>query len=132
MFVVIGNLSPKWKNWYSLHKTIYEGHKIETITFHFALNQLIKELTHTLENSFSSTDLIFTSQQQFGCKFRSPFFSLSSSNCICKVWFTNKLYPSPSHTNVMFGITKMLMLILTDVHLTNLGWIVNVTDQFSV
>ena len=72
MFVVIGDLNAKSKNWDPLDRTTYEGNIIETITSHFGLHQLIHDATHILEKSSSCIDLIFSTQ--YGCKLGCSFF----------------------------------------------------------
>ena len=62
MFVAIGDLNAKSKNWHPSDRTTYEGNIIETITSHFGLHQLIHDPTYILGKSSSCIDLIFTSQ----------------------------------------------------------------------
>ena len=59
---IVGDFNAKFCNWYSHDKTSFEGSSIESITSQFALNQLINEPIHLLQNSSSCIDLIFTSQ----------------------------------------------------------------------
>ena len=59
--VMIGDFNAKSNNWYVNDKTFFEDRHIEQIASQFGLCQLIKWLTHVLENSSSCTDLIFTS-----------------------------------------------------------------------
>lgn len=94
LLVVIGDLNAK-SNCYSSDKTTYEGNKIETITSHFNLHQLIKEPTNIFENSSSYFDLSFTSQPNLVLNsVVHLLFTLSPSNCICNAWFTNTLSPT--------------------------------------
>ena len=58
--VVLGDFNTKSLNWYKHDKTTYKGSKIDAVTSQFALQQLIKELTHILGNCSSYIDLIFT------------------------------------------------------------------------
>ena len=61
--VVSGNFNAKSKNWYKHDITSYEGAKIDTLNTQFGLQQIIKEPTHILAESFFCIDLIFTSHQ---------------------------------------------------------------------
>ena len=123
MRIVIKYLNFKSENWYPL-KITYESNKVEIISSHFGLHQLFTESTHTLKNSFSCTDLIFTSQpnlgvNQFGSKFGISFFSSKLQYQIVIANFYLKIYyPQPYKRE--YGITKTLMRILSDVHLMNL------------
>lgn len=68
-----------------------------SLTSPFGLHQLINEPTHILKNLSSYIDLISTSQHSLVVNSRvsSSYSGLySSSNCICKVWFTNILSPT--------------------------------------
>ena len=58
----IGDFNAKSKNWYSQHKSSFEGRTIESIISQFGLYQLINEPTHLLENPSLGIDLIFTSR----------------------------------------------------------------------
>ena len=51
--VLIGDLNAKSKNWYCHAKSSHEGNSIENLTVQFALQQIIKEPTHT-SNTISS------------------------------------------------------------------------------
>ena len=62
LMTTIGDFNAKSKNWYSQHKSSFEGRTIESVISQFGLYQLINEPTHLLENSSSCIDLIFTSQ----------------------------------------------------------------------
>ena len=62
LIVILGDFNAKSSNWYKHDTTIYEGSKINAITSQFGLKQLIKEPTHSLNDSSSCIDLIFTSQ----------------------------------------------------------------------
>ena len=59
---VIGDFNAKSKNWSEGDRSTIEGNKIFFLTSQFGLSQIIKEPIHTLENSFSCIDLIFTTQ----------------------------------------------------------------------
>ena len=51
------------KIWYKHDKTLKEGAKIDALTWQFKLQQIIKELTHVLAESFYCIDSIFMSHQ---------------------------------------------------------------------
>ena len=57
-------------NWYKHDKTSYEGSTIDAIISQFGLQQLIKEPTHTLTDSSSCIDPLFTSQPNLVMKSR--------------------------------------------------------------
>ena len=57
----------------------YEGYKIDGITSTFGLQQIIKEPTHLIGDSFSCIDLIFTSQPNL--EMESGMHSLLHPNC---------------------------------------------------
>ena len=59
---IIGDSNAKSKNWSEDCRSTIEGSKIEFLTSQFGLSQIIKEPTHTLENSYSCIELIFTTQ----------------------------------------------------------------------
>ena len=60
--VVIGDFNVKSHNWYKVDKTIASGTKLEIMTSHYVLTQIINEPTHILEDSPSCIELIFTFQ----------------------------------------------------------------------
>ena len=60
--VVIGGFNVKSHNWYKGNKITAGGTRIEIMTSHYGLTQIINKPTHILEDSSSCTDLIFTSQ----------------------------------------------------------------------
>ena len=62
LIVLIGDFNVKCKTWYNCDKTTLEGSKLDALTSHFGLQQLIHEPTHILEKSSSCIDLIFTTQ----------------------------------------------------------------------
>ena len=68
------------------NKTTYEGYKIDAITSHFGLQQLIKELTHFNRLIFMYWSVIYFSNQPRN-GIRSSFLTslkLSSPNNLCK------------------------------------------------
>ena len=60
--IVIGDFNVKSHNWYKGNKTTASGTKLEIMTSHYGLTQIINEPTHILEDASSCIDLIFTSQ----------------------------------------------------------------------
>ena len=62
LFVAIGDFNAKLRHWYSPDNNIFEEISVESVASQFGLHQIIKELTHILENSLSCIDLVFTSQ----------------------------------------------------------------------
>ena len=60
--VVIGDFNVKSHNWYNCGKTTASGAKLEIITSHYGLTQIINEPTYILEDASSCIDLIFISQ----------------------------------------------------------------------
>ena len=62
LIVVFGDFNIKSNLWFKGDKPSYEGSKIDAITSHFGLQQLINEPTHLVVDSSSFIDLIFTSQ----------------------------------------------------------------------
>ena len=98
MFVVIGDLNAKSKNWHPSDRTTYEGNIIETITSHFGLHQLIHDPTHILGKSSSCIDLIFTSQPNMVVN-SGVHFSLHA-NCHHQIVFAKcdlKIYYPPPY-----------------------------------
>ena len=120
MFVVIGDLNAKSKNWYPSDRTTYEGNINETITSHFGLHQLIYDPTHILEKSSSCIDLIFTSQPNMAVK--SGVHSSLHANCHHQIVFAkfDLKYIILHRTNVKYGTTKRLIPSLLDVQFMNL------------
>ena len=60
--VVIGDFNAKSHNWYKDDKNTASGSKLEVMTSHYGLTQIINEPTHILEDSSFCIDLVFTSQ----------------------------------------------------------------------
>ena len=60
LVVAIGDFNAKSKSWYINDSTTSQGNVFENITSQFALQQIIKEPTHILDNSSSCIDLITT------------------------------------------------------------------------
>ena len=59
LIVILGDYNG---NWYKQDTTTCEGSKIDAITSHFGLKQLIQKPIHILNDSSSCIDLLFTSQ----------------------------------------------------------------------
>ena len=62
LLVIKGDFNTKCQNCYNYDKINFED-SLDGLTNQFSLQQLIHKLTHTLENSTSSCDLILTNQQ---------------------------------------------------------------------
>ena len=62
LIVLLGDFNAHTQNWYRSGKTTYKRIEIDGITSQFCLELLIHEPTHITGDSFSCTDLIFTSQ----------------------------------------------------------------------
>ena len=62
LIVVLGDFNAQTKRCYPLGKTTYERTRIDGITSHFGLEQLIHELTHIIGERSSCIDLIFVFQ----------------------------------------------------------------------
>ena len=60
--VVTGDFNVKLHNWYKGDKATASGIKLEIITSHYRLTQIINGPTHILEDASSCIDLISTSQ----------------------------------------------------------------------
>ena len=60
--VVVGDLNAKSHNSCKGDKTTASGSKLEIMTSHYGLSQIINELTYILKDSSSCIDLVFTSQ----------------------------------------------------------------------
>ena len=62
LIVALGDFDVKSSIWYKYDKATHEGFEIDDLTSEFGLQQLIKESTHILTDSFSCIDLLFTFQ----------------------------------------------------------------------
>ena len=85
---MMGDFNAKSKKWFCVDKTTSEGKEIEFLTSNFGLDQIIKESTNILPNSFSCIDLIFTSQPYIVMEsgvHSSLHPKLSSSDNFCKI-----------------------------------------------
>ena len=60
--VAISYFNARLRHWYSHDTNAFEGISVENVVPQFRLHQMIKEPEHILENSYSSIDLVFTSQ----------------------------------------------------------------------
>ena len=61
LFVVNDDFKAKSSNWYCRYKSALEGDTVNNITKQYGLHQVFREPTHTLDNTSSCIDLIFTS-----------------------------------------------------------------------
>ena len=59
---MIGDFNAKSSNWSSNDPTTADGAQLNYLTSLYGMKQVITEPTHTLENSSSCTDLIFSNQ----------------------------------------------------------------------
>ena len=62
LLAVICDFNAKSSNWYTKHKTSFEGNTIENVTSQLGLHQINNEPTHILPIFSSCIDLILTSQ----------------------------------------------------------------------
>ena len=83
----------KSRTLYINEKTTAEDTKMEFVTSKYQLHQIINESIHVIETPLFCTDLIFTSQQNFGSTFK------------CSSIFTPKL-PSSNIINRKYGVTS--------------------------
>ena len=60
--IVIGDFNVKLHNWYKGNKTTASWTKLEIMTSHYGLTQIISKPTHMLEDASSCIDFIFKSQ----------------------------------------------------------------------
>ena len=137
MFVVIGGLNAKSKNWYPSDRTTYEGNIIEAITSHFCLHQLIHDPKHILEKSSSCIDLIFTSQPNMVVKsgVHSSLHANCHHQCVFAKFDLKIYYPLPYEREVWYYQEANSILIRRAIHefnwkrtLSNL----NVDEQVTV
>ena len=57
---MIGDFNAKSSNWSSNDTMTVEGNQLDYLTSLYGMKQVINEPTHTLENSSSCIDLIFS------------------------------------------------------------------------
>ena len=60
--VMLGDFNAKFKTWCASDNNMPEGTRLKSLTSCLGFQQLIAKPTHTLQNSASCIDLIFTSQ----------------------------------------------------------------------
>ena len=65
LIVALGDVNPRTNGWYPLCKTTYEGTRIDGITSHFGLEQLIHQPPHITGERSSCIDLIFHTRGNF-------------------------------------------------------------------
>ena len=100
LIVILGDYNG---NWYKHDTTTCEGSKIDAITSHFGLKQLIQKPTHILNDSSSCLDLLFTSQPNVAME--SGVHSSLHQNCHHQLIYTKVnlkvSYPPPYLTRDM-------------------------------
>ena len=112
LMVTLGNFNTKSCNWFKQDKTTAEGSEIEVTSMQFGFHPIINEPMHTLDNSFSCTDLLFTSQPNLIVELGvHSFLHLNSHHLTIFVKFNVQLF---NHllTFRRFGPVKMPILIL--------------------
>ena len=65
MAYVLGDFNTKSKSWYKNDTNSLEIFMTDAVTSNYGLHQLIQEMTHILDLSYSCVDVIFTSQPSF-------------------------------------------------------------------
>ena len=66
LLTAIGDFNAKSSNWYNKDKSSFEGDTIDNVTSQLGLHQIFNQPTHTLPNSSSCIDLIFTFSAKHG------------------------------------------------------------------
>ena len=61
--MIIGHFNAKSHKWYKGDKTTASRSKLEIVSSHYGLTQIINEPAHIIKNSSSCIDLAFTSQR---------------------------------------------------------------------
>lgn len=115
LLVIKGDFNTKCQNCYNYDKINFED-SLDGLTNQFSLQQLIHKLTHTLENSTSSCDLILTNQQNVVFTFH------CIQNIIIKSNLPNPILKSFTHLRMTatFDIIKEQIMIKLDGLLMNL------------
>lgn len=115
LLVIKGDFNTKCQNCYNYDKINFED-SLDGLTNQFSLQQLIHKLTHTLENSTSSCDLILTNQQNVAFTFH------CIQNIIIKSNLPNPILKSFTHLRMTatFDIIKEQIMIKLDGLLMNL------------
>ena len=108
--VILGDFNAKLSLWYNNDITAYEGSKIDGVTSQFGYQQIIKESTHIIGYSWSSVNLIFTTQPNLVME--SGVHSSLHSNCHLHIKFPkfNLKIHFPLLMNGNCGLIKKLML----------------------
>ena len=107
LIVAIGDFNVEFSNWYTGDATTFEGSKIETITSHIRLQQIIYEPTHIQEKSVSYINLIFSSQPNLVMSL--GIHSSLQQNChyvIVFAKFNLKIYYPPSYEREVWHFKK--------------------------
>ena len=114
LVVAIGDFNAEVKTLYSQDKTTYEGSRIESITSQFGLLQLIKELTHILNETSSYIDFLFLTEANLMTELGFPSFLHSMSHP--QVVFPNFIWKFAMlhHKNTNFDIMKKQMVIISE------------------
>ena len=98
LITIIGDFNIKSCNLYSHDKTSFKGSTIESITSQFGLHQLRIVPTHSLQNSSSCIDLIFTSQPNIVVESGvHPFLHPNCHHQIIFAKFNLKIYYPPPY-----------------------------------
>lgn len=115
LLVIKGDFNTKCQNCYNYDKINFEN-SLDGLTNQFSLQQLIHKLTHTLENSTSSCDLILTNQQNVVFTFH------CIQNIIIKSNLPNPILKSFTHLHMTatFDIIKEQIMIKLNGLLMNL------------
>ena len=115
LLVIKGDFNTKCQNCYNYDKINFED-SLDGLTNQFSLQQLIHKLTHKLENSTSSCDLILTNQQNVVFTFH------CIQNIIIKSNLPNPILKSFTHLRMTatFDIIKEQIMIKLDGLLMNL------------
>ena len=113
-------LSLALSQWHDKDSSTSEGISIENIMLQFGLHQIINEPIHTLENSFSCIDLIFTLQPIYQSS--SELSPHSTLTVTIRLFTPHLILKSFIHhlTLGRFSTIKIQMLILSDDPLMNL------------
>ena len=115
LLVIKGDFNTKCQNCYNYDKINFED-SLDGLTNQFSLQQLIHKLTHKLENSTSSCDLILTNQQNVVFTFH------CIQNIIIKSNLPNAILKSFTHLHMTatVDIIKEQIMIKLDGLLMNL------------
>ena len=98
LLATIGDFNVKPEFWYRNDNTTYQGKALENVTSQFGLHQVIKELTHVLQNSSSCINLTTASPPNLIIE--SGVHPSLNSNChhqIIHAKFNFQIYYPPQH-----------------------------------